>query len=108
VIELTQEQQKAYKEYIKHRDKVKVVLTNKNFMNEYVPFSEVLATIDVLGLNHPMYIQNDAWIDYLEAREGWLLVEPKERSQGRLRMSKGDYSDPDDWAEPVDKSIKEL
>ena len=109
MIDLTPEQMKAYKEYIKHRDKVKLVLTRKNFMNEHVPFSEVLAVVDVVGSNHPVYLQNEAWIDYLEAREGWLLVEPRKRNQERLRASRGDYGDDmDSWDDVVDKNIKEL
>lgn len=106
---LTKEQQISYNYYIKMRDKVKLVITDKNFMSEHTPFSEVLACVDVTGINHCLFIQNDAWMEYLDARKDWLGVEPEFRNVERLRASRGDYGREDDWdAEHVEKDYKEL
>jgi len=106
--DLTPEQRKAYEAYIKHRDRVRQVITAKNFMNEAIPFSDVYATVDIVGLNHPLFVENTPWIEFVEHRMAWLGVEPHFRGEERMRASRGDYGDEDSWDDVVDKHIKEL
>ncbi len=101
MIELTPEQTKAYNRYIMARDKI------YKRRKEWVRASTISHCIDVAGLNHPLYVINDAYLDYVEAFEEWLRVEPKFREQERMRSSRGDYGAPDNWDEKPSK-IKEL
>ena len=72
MIKLTQEQQRAYNRFIRARDVMRHSL-------KWIPRSDVLACVDVAGLNHPMYIQNDEYLEYQEAFQDWLKVEPEFR-----------------------------
>lgn len=108
MIDLTPEQQKLYDAFIKHRDKVRYVITRKNFMNEAIPFSDIYATVDIVGMNHPLFVENTPWIEFIAARMAWLGVEPTFRNEERMRASRGDYGDEDSWDDVVDKNIKEL
>lgn len=89
MIELSAEQRKAYDRYIRIRNRVNSA--------PYVPHSDVLATVDVEGLNHPLYEPNPLWEEYKEAFLAWLAVEPAFRQQERMRMSRGDYGAQDSW-----------
>jgi hypothetical protein len=51
----------------------------------------------VEGLNHPLFIVNDAWLEYKEAFQAWLDIEPTFRDKERMRASRGDYGKPDSW-----------
>lgn len=66
----------------------------------WVPFSDVLGCVRPDGTSHPMYIPNDLWTEYVTAFEAWLAIEPKERKDDRMRMSRGDYDNTDSWEEP--------
>ena len=95
MINLTPEQQKAYNRFITARNKVGIVKRK----GKWIPLKDVLACVDVAGLNHPMYIANDDWLEYKEAFSAWLAVEPKFRNDERMRMSRGDYGVQDSWEE---------
>ena len=92
-MELTLEQKRAYDKYIKARDKVGLVKRK----GEWVRLADVKECVDVDGLNHPMYVQNDAWLEYKEAFLAWLQVEPQFREKERMRMTRGDYGVQDNW-----------
>jgi len=95
----TQEQIRAYGRYVKALEKVKLVRTSKNYMWEYVPHSDVLGSVKADGDHHPLFIPNEIWLEYKEAFEGWLAVEPEFRKTERMRASYGDYGDEDSWDE---------
>ena len=97
MIELSDEQQKAYHRYIKMRDRVKLVPTLYNRKFEWVRFSDVIQTVDVDGMNHPVFEQNDLWLEYKQAYMDWLAVEPQWRKDERMRASAGDYGTADNW-----------
>jgi hypothetical protein len=102
MIELSPEQTKAYNRYILARDRV--FKRNK----KWVRTSTISHCIDVVGLNHPLYVVNDEYVEYVEAFKGWLEVEPRFRHDERMRSSRGDYGVPaDNWEEKPSK-IKEL
>ena len=92
---MTDEQLKAYQRFITARDKVGIVKRK----GKWIPLKDVLECVDVAGLNHPMYIENDAWLEYKEAFANWLAVEPAYRHTERMRMSRGDYGVQDSWEE---------
>jgi len=62
MIELNEDQKKAYERYIRLYKKIK---------RENIPQSDVICTVDVEGLNHPMFEQNDVWLEYKEASLAW-------------------------------------
>lgn len=72
MIELTEEQKIAYDRFIKARDRLW-------YSEKWIPRSDVLSCVDVAGLNHPLYIQNDIYLEYKQAFANWLAVEPKFR-----------------------------
>lgn len=100
---LNKEQEIAYNRFIKARDKMGIVKRK----GKWIPQSDVLACVDVAGLNHPMYVQNDDWLEYQEAFLGWLKVEPKFREEERMRSTRGDYGQEDSWDDRANR-IKEL
>ena len=95
MIDWTPEQKKAYDRFITARDKVGIVKRR----GKWIPLKDVLACVDVAGLNHPLYIANEDWLEYKEAFSEWLAVEPPERHEQRMRMSRGDYGTQDSWEE---------
>ena len=101
MINLNPEQTRAYNRYIIARDKV--FKRNK----KWVRTSEISHTIDVAGLNHPLYVANDEYIEYVVAFKEWLKVEPEFREKERMRSTRGDYGTPDSWEEKPSK-VKEL
>lgn len=101
MIELTPEQVRAYNRYIMARDKV--FKRKKGWIRS----STISHCIDVAGLNHPLYVVNDEYQEYLDAFDAWLKVEPPFREQERMRSTRGDYGTPDSWEEKPNK-VKEL
>lgn len=91
---LTPEQQKAYDRFITARNKMGLGVKRKG---EWIAQRECLATVDVAGLNHPMYIQNDDWIEYKEASLAWWAIEPEFRKNERMSSIRGDYGASDNW-----------
>lgn len=101
MIELNAEQTKAYNRFIAARDRV----YKRN--RRWVRASVISNTVDVAGLNHPLYVVNEEYVEYLEAFEAWLKVEPAFREQERMRSSHGHYGTPDNWEEKPSR-VKEL
>lgn len=93
---LTPEQQKAYDRFITLRDKVGLV---KRHGAKWVRHADVIETVDVAGFNHPFYTENSLWLEYKEASLAWWKIEPAIRDQERMRSSRGDYGQPDNWEE---------
>lgn len=110
---LNKEQILAYKRFILARDKVKLVKTKKNRGNPYIPHRTYIDNIVIVGMNHPMFVLNDAWVEYLEASLLWWAVEPEFRHKERMRASRGDYGTEDNWDDPegeiesIDQYFKE-
>lgn len=97
MIELTPEQQKAYNRYITARDKVG--LGSRKKPKKWIPMRDYIACVDIAGMNHPLFVVNDEWLEYKEAFMAWLEVEPAFREKERMRMSRGDYGVQDSWEE---------
>lgn len=95
MIELSDEQKRAYARFIRARDRV----YNRRLKHAWVPLSDYSACVDVVGMNHPLFVLNEPWIEYKEAFMAWLEVEPPFREQERMRMSRGDYGAQDSWDE---------
>lgn len=98
---LTPEQQKAYLRFIRARDKVKLVKTSGNYRQKYVPHRDYTDSVHVTGLNHPLFVLNEDWIEYKEASAAWWAIEPHHREEERLRATRGDYGDEDSWDETI-------
>lgn len=101
MIKLTDEQQKAYDRFIRARDRV-FKRTHK-----WVRLADVKSTVDIVGLNHPLYESNPEYDEYREAFKQWLEVEPEFREKERMRSSRGDYGTVDSWEDKPSK-VKEL
>jgi hypothetical protein len=101
-MKITDEQRIAYDRFIRARDRVG--LGRKR--GPYIPHTNYLV-VDVGGMNHPMYLENTPWIEYLEASSAWWAVEPAFRHEQRMRATRGDYGQTDDWSDPTEQ-IKEL
>jgi hypothetical protein len=74
MIELTPEQTKAYNKFIALRNRIR-------HGKEWVKPSEILETVDVPGLNHPMYAPNSLYIEYQDAFKAWLAVSPHNQNK---------------------------
>jgi hypothetical protein len=98
-LKLTEEQQKAYNRFIRARDEVKLVKTAGNFKKPYIPHRDYLDSIQLVGENHCQFIVNDEWLEYKEASQAWWDIEPRFREEERLRATRGDYGDEDNWEE---------
>ena len=106
MIEFTQEQKKAYARYISARDKVGLVRTAGYSKRTWIRTAEY-DTVDVAGMNHPMFARNDEWFEYKEASLAWWAIEPSFRKDERMSMIRGDYGDSDNWREKQPK-VKEI
>jgi hypothetical protein len=107
LISLTQEQQRAYDRYIRARNRVRIGSYGKRLKGTHVPLSEVLCTVDQSNMNHPLFMQNDEWIEYLAASAAWWEIEPEFRKAERMSMIRGDYGDTDSWRDKQSK-VKEM
>lgn len=99
MIELTPEQQRAYDRFITARNRVGLARTKPSAKYSWVPMRDYSTTVDIEGLNHPLFEVNDEWLEYKEAFTAWLAVEPTFRHEERLRMTRGDYGQGDSWDE---------
>ena len=93
------EQTKAYNRFILARDRVKKG-------KQWVSPARISHSIDVAGLNHPLFVVNDDWVEYEEAFDAWLAVEPEYRDKQRMRSTRGDYGKDDNWEEKIKKDNK--
>jgi hypothetical protein len=99
---MTEEQIRAYKRFIRARDRVKLVKTKENIRNAYTPHRDFTDSVHINGLNHPLFVVNDEWIEYKEASLAWWAIEPRYRHEERLRATRGDYLESDNWDDPND------
>jgi hypothetical protein len=67
---MTDEQKRAYALFIQARNKIR-------HSNKWIPSSDVLSTVDVVGLNHPLFEMNHDYLHYQEMFKQWLKVKPK-------------------------------
>ena len=93
---LTKEQRIAYDRFIKARNKV-------YRGSKWVRPSDIEGCVDVEGLNHPVFIVNDAYAEYVNALQAWLDIEPKFRNEERMRATRGDYGAADSWEDKQTK-----
>lgn len=95
----TEEQLRAYQRFITARNKVGVVRVKGFTKNPWIRQADVTCTVDIAGINHPMFEQNDDWLEYKEASEAWWAVEPEFRKAERMSSIRGDYGHQDSWDE---------
>lgn len=91
---MTNDQLKTYQRFIRARDKVGLT---KRIQNKWIPHSDYLMTVDVEGMNHPLFMVNDDWLEYKQAFQAWLDIEPEFRKTERMSMIRGDYDNEDSW-----------
>lgn len=103
---MTNEQTRAYARFINARNKASLGQYRK-YSKEWQPTTDVLCSVDVAGINHQLFEENDIWIEYKEASLAWWAVEPEFRKTERMSMIRGDYGDTDNWREKQPK-IKEM
>ena len=94
----TEEQTRAYERYIKARDKMGLVRTKGYGKRPWIRTAGY-DTVDIAGMNHPMFARNDDWFEYLEASSQWWAIEPEFRKAERLSAIRGDYGTADSWNE---------
>jgi hypothetical protein len=99
VIDLSEEQRRAYKRFIIARDKVGVVRTQGYSKRKWIRQADVVCTVDISGINHPLFEQNDDWLEYKEASLAWWAIEPEFRKIQRMSAIRGDYGSSDSWDE---------
>lgn len=100
----TDEQKKAYARFIRARNAVGLVRTADFTKQAWVRFAEVKSTVDIAGLNHPLFEPNDEWTEYLEASSAWWAIEPEFRKDERMSAIRGDYGLADNWDEAPTRS----
>ena len=91
MIELNKEQQRAYDRFIQARNRI------RNPKGKWIRLSDYTCTVDVVGLNHPLFEVNEEYQEYKEAFSEWLKVEPEFRKAERMSMIRGDYDTQDSW-----------
>ena len=99
MIELSEEQKRAYQRYITARNKVGLVRTAGYTKRAWIRTADVICTVDVAGMNHPLFEQNDDWLEYKEASSAWWAIEPEHRKANRMSAIRGDYGASDNWNE---------
>ena len=99
MIDLTEEQKRAYARFITARNKVGLVRVKGFGKTPWIPQRDCLSTVDIVGLNHPLFEQNDDWLEYKEASLAWWKIEPEFRHEQRMRATRGDYGVQDNWDE---------
>ena len=99
MIQLSDAQKRAYERYITARNNVGLVRTAGYTKRAWVRTADVVCTVDVAGLNHPQFEENDEWLEYKEASSAWWKVEPEFRKAERMSAIRGDYGVSDSWEE---------
>jgi len=97
----TEEQLKVYRRFIEARNKVGIVRAKGFTKNPWVRFADVTSTVDIAGQNHPLFEQNDEWLEYKAASQAWWAIEPEFRKQERMSSIRGDYGHSDNWEEAM-------
>ena len=93
----TTEQTRAYERFILARNNVSLGQYRKYNKGAWQPTSDVVCTVDIEGLNHPLFEPNDTWLEYKEASLAWWKIEPAYMDANRLRSTRGDYGKADNW-----------
>ena len=96
---MTQEQTRVYNRFIRARDRVGLVPECRDNSKPWVRTADVQCTVDVEGLGHPLFEQNDEWLEYKEASLAWWALEPEYRKTERMSAIRGDYGASDSWSE---------
>ena len=96
--ELTQEQTRAYQRFIRARDKMGLVRTEGFAKRKWIRCADY-DTVDIEGLNHPLFELNEDWQEYKEASSQWWAAEPEFRKKERMSAIRGDYGTADSWNE---------
>ena len=91
---MNKEQQMAYDRFIRARNRMGY---NRVSKQGHIPKSEVIQTVDISGLNHPLFEPNPLYQEYLDSFDAWLAVEPTFRKAERLSAIRGDYGQADSW-----------
>ena len=91
MIKLTDEQQRAYNRFILARNRI------RNPKAKWIRSSDYTCTVDIAGMNHPLFELNEEYQEYREAFSEWLRVEPEFRKDERMSMIRGDYETQDSW-----------
>jgi hypothetical protein len=99
MLQLTEEQQRAYKRFIQARDKMGIVRTQGYTKRAWIRQAEVLATVDIEGVNHPLFEPNYDFLEYKESSLAWWALEPDFRKTQRMSAIRGDYGASDSWGE---------
>ena len=99
MIDLSEEQLKAYARFITARNKVGLVRVKGFSKTPWIPQRDYLDSVHVEGLNHPLFELNEEWIEYKEASLAWWKIEPMFRSIERMSAIRGDYGVADSWDE---------
>jgi hypothetical protein len=107
MINFTPDQARAYARFIRARDNVSLGQYRKHNKRPWQPTSDVVCTVEVAGLNHQLFEQNDDWLEYKEASLAWWAIEPEFRKTERMSMIRGDYGDSDSWREKQ-PNVKEI
>jgi hypothetical protein len=94
----TEEQAKAYQRFILARDKVGLVRTKGYAKRKWIRCADY-DTVDIAGMNHPMFALNEDWQEYKEASLAWWAIEPEFRKNERMSAIRGDYGASDSWNE---------
>lgn len=105
--DFTKEQTNAYLRFIKARNNVSLGQYRRYNKGAWQPTADVICTVDMAGMNHPMFMENDDWIEYKEASLAWWAIEPEFRKTERMSMIRGDYGDTDSWRDKA-HSVKEI
>jgi hypothetical protein len=99
MMDWTDEQKRVYQRYINARNKVGLVRTVGYTKRPWIRTADVVCTVDIAGLNHPLFEQNDDWLEYKEASLAWWAIEPEIRKKERMSAIRGDYGVADSWEE---------
>jgi len=98
MIEFTPEQTRAYQRFIRARDKMGIVRTKGFAKRPWIRCADY-DTVEVAGLNHPLFELNEDWQEYKEASLAWWAIEPEFRKTERMSAIRGDYGTADSWNE---------
>jgi hypothetical protein len=103
MLEFNKEQKLAYARFIRARDRVGLVPEARDNTKPWVRTADVQSTVDITGMNHPLFEQNDEWLEYKEASLAWWAVEPDFRKTERMSSIRGEFGQSDNWEERAPK-----
>ena len=107
MLDLNDEQKRAYLRFIQARDKVGLTKSFKRTKHKWITHRDYLDSVKEDGRQTPLFISNDDWLEYKEASLAWWDIEPEFRKTERMSMSRGDYGTQDSW-EDEKQSVSDL